>query len=223
MSSPNSFAWSPDGLHLYLAYNGDYIKHIECTSPFNTSGSSTQATFNCGTYDTNTYSVEVSPNGRYLYFGGSSYDTIQQFTMGTPWTLTTTANDDLANRLVPGYEQIYKRLNNIFSIGSADSSIRGFDFNGDGTKLYLIGFGDDNIQQFDLSTAYDVGTLDGYNGAYSLGGDGLTSPYNFRWNNDGTKFFVVDYGLDSVIEYSASYAYDVTSGTITEGTNYSVS
>ena len=54
MSYPYAFAWSPDGLHLYLTYNGDYIRHIECTSPFNTSGSSTQATFNCSPYDSNT-------------------------------------------------------------------------------------------------------------------------------------------------------------------------
>ena len=33
---PYDFAWSPDGLHLYLAYNGDYIRHYTCllyTSP----------------------------------------------------------------------------------------------------------------------------------------------------------------------------------------------
>ena len=220
MTYPYAFAWSPDGLHLYLTYSGDYIRHIECTSPFNTSGSSTQATFTCSTYDSTTFALEVSPNGRYLYFGGSSYDTINQFTMGTPWTITTTANDNLANRFTPGYEQIDKRLNNIFSIGSADASVRGFEFNNDGTKFYLIGFGDDTIQQFDLSTAYDVGTLNGYNGAYSLGGDGLTTPYSIRWNNDGTKFFVVNYGTDTVVEYSVSNAYDVTSGTITEGTNF---
>ena len=222
LSIPYSFAWSPDGLHLYLAYSGDYIKHIECTSPFNTSGSSTPATFNCSTYDTSTWCIEVSPNGRYLYFGGTTRDSINQFTMGTPWAITTNANDNLANRFVPGYEQINKRLDNIYGIGSADAYVRGLEFNNDGTKFYLIGRGDDNIQQFTLSTAYAVGTAS-YDGAYNVGGDGLGSPYGFRWNNDGTKFFVVDYGLDSVIEYSASNAYDVTSGTITEGTNYSVS
>lgn len=222
MSYPYAFAWSPDGLHLYLTYNGDYITHIECTSPFNTSGSSTSATFNCAPYDSNTYSVEVSPDGRYLYFGGTTVDSINQFTMGTPWTLTTNANDNLANRFVPGYEQINKRLDNIYGIGSGDGYVRGLEFNNDGTKLYLIGRGDDNIQQFTLSTAYAVGTAS-YDGFYNIGGDGIGAPYGFRWNNDGTKFFVVDYGLDSVIEYSASNAYDVTSGTITEGTNYSVS
>ena len=86
----------------------------------------------------------------------------------------------------------------------------------------MIGFGDDNIQQFSLSTAYEIGTQS-YDGAYSLGGDGLTTPYNFRWNNDGTKFFVVNYTADDIVEYSVSNAYDVTSGTITEGTNFDVS
>ena len=28
---PYDFAWSPDGLHLYLAYNGDYIRHYTVT------------------------------------------------------------------------------------------------------------------------------------------------------------------------------------------------
>ena len=216
LSAPYSFAWSPDGLHLYLAYSGDYIKHIECTSPFNTSGSSTQATFTCSPYDTNTWCIEVSPNGRYLYFGGTTVDSINQFTMENQWDISTNPTNNLFS---PGYEQINKRLDNIFSIGSADASVRGFEFNGDGTKFYLIGFGDDNIQQFTLSTAYAVATVS-YDGAYSLGGDGLTTPYSFRWNNDGTKFFVVNYGTDAVVEYSVSNAYDVTSGTITEGTNF---
>jgi len=216
LTTPYGFAWSPDGLHLYLTYSGDYIRHIECTSPFNTSGSSTQATFTCASYDSSTYSLEVSPNGRYLYFGGTERDTINQFTMENQWDISTNPTNNLFS---PGYEQINKRLNNILSIGSADANIRGLEFNNDGTKFYLVGYGDDNIQQFTLSTAYDVGTAS-YDGAYSLGGDGLTTPHSLRWNNNGTKFFVVNYGTDAVVEYSVSNAYDVTSGTITEGTNF---
>lgn len=216
---PYSFAWSPDGLHLYIAYNGDYIIHYTVDTPFTDDGISTQATFSNLIYDTNTVGMNVSPDGRYLYFCGFDRDTALQFTMSTPFNIATYPNN---TSFSPGYEQLNKRLDNIFSIGSADSSVRGVEFNNDGTKMYLIGFGDDNIQQFSLSTAYAVGTAS-YNGAYSLGGDGITNPYGMRWNNDGSKFFVTDYGANTVIEYSVSNAYDVTSGTITEGTNYSVS
>ena len=216
---PYSFAWSPDGLHLYIAYSGDYIRHYTVTTPFTDDGISTQETFNCIPYDTNTLGMEISPDGRYLYFGGADRDGVLQFTMTSAFDVAASANNTTFS---PGYEQSEKRLDNIFSIGTSDGYLRGCEFNNDGTKMYLIGFGDDNIQQFSLSTAYTVGTSS-YDGYYSLSADGITSPYAMRWNNDGYKFFVVDYSANAIIEYSASNAYDVTSGTITEGTNFSVS
>ena len=215
---PYSFAWSPDGLHLYISYSGDYIRYYTVTKPFTDEGISTQATFNASVFESSGFGIEISPDGRYLYWAGDDEHSPQQFTMVNNYEVLSSANNTTFS---PGYEQQNKRLNNIFSIGSADSSIRGIEFNDDGTKMYLIGFGDDNIQQFSLSTAYTVGTAS-YDGAYSLGGDGITNPYNIRWNDDGSKFFVVDYDLNKVIEYSASNAYDVTTGTITEGTNFSV-
>ena len=219
LTYPYAFAWSPDGLHLYLAYSGDYIRHYTVTEPFTTTGNSLQETFNNTSYDSNSLGLEVSPDGRYLYFGGLDRDGVVQFTMTSAFDVASSANNTTFS---PGYEQSNKRLNDIFSIGSADASVRGCEFNGDGTKFYLIGFGDDNIQQFSLSTAYAIGTAS-YDGAYSVGGDGITSPYGMRWNNDGSKFFVTDYSANTVIEYSVSNAYDVTTGTVTEGTNYSVS
>ena len=219
MSYPYSFAWSPDGLHLYIAYSGDYIVHYTVTTPFTDDGLSVQATFNNAGYDSNVVGIEISPDGRYLYFCGYDRDSANQFTMTSAYNIAASANNTTFN---PGYEQANKRLDNIFSIGTADGYLRGIEFNNDGTKMYLIGVGDDNIQQFSLSTAYAVGTQS-YDGYYNLGGDGHSSPYNLRWNNDGSKFFVTDYSADTVIEYSVSNAYDVTTGTVTEGTNFSVS
>ena len=155
MTYPYSFAWSPDGLHLYIAYSGDYIVHYTVTTPFTDDGLSVQATFNCTPYDTNTLGMEISPDGRYLYFGGLDRDGVLQFTMTSAFNVASSANNTTFN---PGYEQSQKRLDNIFAIGSADGYVRGVEFNNDGTKMYLIGFGDDNIQQFSLSTAYAVGT-----------------------------------------------------------------
>ena len=214
---PYSFAWSPDGRHFYISWSGDYIKHYECTSPFNLSGAS-ETTFNVYDYESDTLSLEVSPNGRYLYFGGYNRDTANQFTMVNAWDISNFATLDQFNA---GYEQQNKRMANIFSQGSVDGSVRGCEFNDDGTKFYLTGYGDDNVQQFSLSTAYDIGTHS-YDGAYYIGGDGHTQPFNIRWNNDGTKFFVCNYSSDKIIEYSVSTAYDVTS-TVTEEAEYSVS
>ena len=198
MSYPYSFAWSPDGLHLYIAYSGDYIVHYTVTTPFTDDGLSVQATFNNAGYDSNVVGIEISPDGRYLYFCGYDRDSANQFTMTSAYNIAASANNTTFN---PGYEQANKRLDNIFSIGTADGYLRGIEFNNDGTKMYLIGVGDDNIQQFSLSTAYAVGTQS-YDGYYNLGGDGHSSPYNLRWNNDGSKFFVTDYSAVTLIEFS---------------------
>ena len=213
---PYSFAWSPDGLHLYISYSGDYIVHYTVNTPFTDVGLSVQETFNATSYDSDTVGIEISPDGRYLYFCGFNRDTAVQFTMSSAFDIASSATNTTFS---PGYEQLNKRLDNIFSIGSADSSVRGIEFNNDGTKMYLVGFGDDNIQQFALSTAYAIGTAS-YEGAYSFSGDGYGDPYAVRWNSDGTKLFMVDLADDKIVEYSVENAYDVTSGTITENTSY---
>ena len=106
MSYPYSFAWSPDGLHLYIAYSGDYIVHYTVTTPFTDDGLSVQATFNNAGYDTNTVCMEISPDGRYLYFGGSDRDGVMQFTMTSAFNVASSANNTTFS---PGYEQSNKR------------------------------------------------------------------------------------------------------------------
>tara|TARA_R100001443_G_scaffold116964_1_gene139287 strand:- start:32 stop:1828 length:1797 start_codon:yes stop_codon:yes gene_type:complete len=226
-SSAYDFEWSPDGLHLYIAESGDYIKHYTVTKPFTTTGKTQVESFNISTYDSSNYGFTMSPDGKYFYGSGPNRDGIFMFTSNVPYYLTNGGALITPSRttFAYGYNQINHYLDNIFGIGSADGGIRGIEFNGDGTKMYLIGFSDDNIQQFSLSTPYEIGDAydaSAYDGAYNIGGDGITSPQGMRWNDDGSKFFVVDSSLDSVIEYSVSNAYDVTTGTITEGTNFSV-
>ena len=223
LDTPNSFAWSPDGHHLYITYSGDYVIHYELSTAWDTSTRSTQATWNCRGYESNTQALEVSPDGRYLYIGGTDRDGVSQFTMNTAWTIAEYTTDNIFN---PGYEQLNKRLDNIFSIGTADSGMKGFAFNNNGTKMYLIGTVDENIQQFSLTAPYLIGGAS-YEGYYNVDhehGDGLGSPASIRWNNDGTKFFIPDYGLNKVVEYSASNPWDViTENTVTKVADYSVS
>ncbi len=221
------FAWSPDGLHLYILESADYIKHYTVTKPFTDTGKTEVESFWIMVYDTTTYGFEMSPDGKYFYGCGTTRDGIFMFTSNNPYYLTNGSALITPSRttFAYGYNQINHYLDDIFGLGSADNGVRGIEFNGDGTKMYLVGYFDDNIQQFSLSTPYEIGDANdssAYDGAYSVGGDGIGSSYNMRWNDDGSKFFVVDYNLNSVIEYSVSNAYDVTTGTITEGTNFSV-
>jgi len=227
VSNPYDFTWSKDGLHLYVLENGDYVYHYTVTKPFTSTGKTEVESFQILKYDTSTYAFEMSPDGKYFYGGGLARDGIFMFTSNVPYYMTDGAITESVSQstFAYGYNQINQFLNNILGLGSADPYIRGIEFNGDGTKMYLVGYGDDNIQQFSLSTAYKIGHAQdssAYDGAYNLGADGHSNPYTIRWNNDGSKFFITDTSGDTVTEYSVSNAYDVTTGTITEGTNYSV-
>ena len=74
------FAWSPDGLHLYILESADYIKHYTVTKPFTDTGKTEVESFNIMVYDTNTYAFELSPDGKYFYGSGATRDGLFMFT-----------------------------------------------------------------------------------------------------------------------------------------------
>ena len=226
-TTPYDFAWSLDGLHLNVVDSGDYIFHYTVTKPFTDTGKTQVGRFSVLYYDSSNYSFEMSPDGKYFYCGGPGRDGIFMFTSSVPYYLmdTTTATTLVSNsrtNFAYGYNQINQYLVDTQSIGSIDTYVRGVSFNGDGTKFYMTGWGDDNVQQFSLSTPYKIGDANdssAYDGEYDLN---LTGPHNMRWNDDGSKLFVPDTDIDSITEYSVSNAYDLTTGTVTKETSYNV-
>jgi len=99
-------------------------------------------------------------------------------------------------------------------------------FNADGTKLFLnlADFGDDIIREIPLSTAYDIstgGTATDFD--YSAT---TTDAFHFDFNNDGTKFYLLDINSPNyyVYEFVCTTAFDIStasynsvSGSASEG------
>ena len=92
-------------------------------------------------------------------------------------------------------------------------------FNGDGTKVYAIGF-NGQMTVHSLSTPYDLSNAtpdadDGINWSTTYtaqtqagGSDSAVRIHGMRFNNDGTKMFLVDVsGTQGVIEYNLSTPY----------------
>lgn len=208
-SSYNSCV-SKDGRKLYVARAGDYIRQYTLSTPFDiTTATYDNIEWDHVSYETTNIGINVSPDGRYFYICGTSRDNPLMFTASTPYDIST---------LIYGYN--IKLLDNTFDLGSADSTLECFEFGDSGNKLYIMGSGDDNVQQFSLSTAYDIETQS-YDGEYTL--TGLTVPTGIYWKPDGTRFFIMNQENDSVYEYSCSNAWDVTTGTVTQVQSASVS
>ena len=100
--------------------------------------------------------------------------------------------------------------NDYLAVGGQDGDPTGIAFNNNGTKMYLVGYGNDRVYEYNLSTPYDIST-GVYNDYLAVGGQD-TYPEGIAFNDDGTKLYVIGNGYDKVYEYNLSTPYDVSTG-----------
>ena len=213
-TTPYNFYLNPDGTKLFVVVGGDYVYQYTLSTPFDPSTATQNGYWNFTEYESSGEGLEFSPDGKYLYLGGYDTNTVLQFTLDSPWDVLTEPD--------AGWEQKAFRKGGIIDAGvESESSLRGFTFGNNGTKLYIVGFNNDNVEQYSLSTAYAVSTMSS-DGRYDLADQGIAGTVSIRWKSDGTKFYIVDITGDDIVEFSVTNAWDVTSGTVTEGTNYYV-
>lgn len=136
--------------------------------------------------------VLMNPAGTKMYVLGEANRKVFEYDLSTA--------DDVSSA-------VYNNVN--FSV-SQDTYPRGICFADDGNRLYLIGASSDSIYQYGMTTAYDLSTASYSNKSFSVSSQ-EGSPSALRFNNDGTKVFVVGYSGDKVYEYNLSTAYDITS------------
>jgi len=96
-----------------------------------------------------------------------------------------------------------------FSVASQDSQPVGLSFNANGTKMFMIGFANDNIYQYSLSTAYDVSTASYDSVSFSILSQAANAE-SLTFKPDGTKMYVVSRNNGIVYQYSLSTAYDLS-------------
>ena len=147
--------------------------------------------------------VDFSPDGTKIFISGFSGLNIKQFTVTTPFDITTIDTSSVVT----------------LNLNSGDDNIsthmQGFAFNDDGTKIYSIA----NINSskgmsiHTLTTPYDLSTAsqdtdDGINwDTYldPLGGGARITQRDIEFNNDGTKMYLIHAWLnETMIEYNLS-------------------
>ena len=96
-----------------------------------------------------------------------------------------------------------------FSVASEETVPYKIRFNNDGTKLYMIGVSGDDINQYTLSTAFDISTASYDSVSFSVASQ-ETDPYGLAFNNDGTKMYITGNVSNSVFQYSLSTGFDLS-------------
>jgi hypothetical protein len=139
-----------------------------------------------------TNAAEISSDGTKIYFSERSGDTIKVFSLLTAYDITTIAGTASSQ----------------YSLSADSWAIR---VNSAGTKMWVVY--DTSIEQFTLSAAHDVSTASS-DGTWTLG----TYLRDIRFNDDGTKIYIVDISPDDIFQYSLTTAYDITGTKTLDGT-----
>jgi DNA-binding beta-propeller fold protein YncE len=198
-----SLFFKPDGTKMYIiGRTGDDVNEYDLSTAWDVTSASYLQLFSVSAQETDPIGLFFKPDGTKMYVVGYQGDDVNEYDLSTAWDVTSAS---------------YLQL---FSVSSQDTNPGvGLFFKPDGTKMYVTGLVGQDINEYNLSTAWDV-TSASYLQLFEVHTQDLF-PSGLFFKDDGTKMFVTGYHGDDVNEYNLSTAWDVTSASYVQ--NFSVS
>ena len=191
--------FKPDGTKMYVAGQiGDDVNEYTLSTAWDISTASYVQAFSFGAQETAPQAVTFKTDGTKMYVLGQSGNDVNEYNLSTAWDVSTAS-----------YSQN-------FSISSQEAAPTGLYFKSDGTKMYVVGQIGSDVNEYNLSTAWDVSTST-YNQNFSV----LSQETNVRglfFGKDGEKMYVVGSTGDSVYEYNTQ-AYTTSETWVNATTN----
>ena len=156
--------------------------------------------------------LTLSPDGTKIHFAQykNGSKNLYQYDLSIPFDVSSIVSSS----------EVILNVNSVTDV-MGGRKLEDLTFNGDGTKVYAIGF-NGQMTVHSLSTPYDLSNAtqdadDGINWSTTYtaqtqagGSDSAVRIHGMRFNNDGTKMFLVDVqanGTQGVIEYNLSTPY----------------
>ena len=97
------------------------------------------------------------------------------------------------------------------NVNAQESNPSGIFLKPDGTKMYITGYHGDDVNEYNLSTAFDI-TSATYSQNFSVSSQD-NAPQGIFFRPDGLRFWMVGSGSDRVREYYISTAWDISTST----------
>jgi len=190
-TSPTGIFFKPDGLKMYvIGYIGDDVNEYDLSTAWDVSSASYLQNFSVFAQETAPTGVFFKPDGLKMYVIGYIEDDVNEYDLSTAWDVSTASY-----------------LQN-FSVAAQDTSPQGIFFKPDGTKMYVIGNTGDDVNEYDLSTAWDI-TSASYLQNFSVSAQ-EAAPTDVFFKPDGTKMYVIGQSGDAIWQYSTGFVGDAT-------------
>ena len=189
---PMGIFFRPDGTALYMTGEGsDAVYQYSLSTAWDISTASLVQSKSVSAQDTSPQGLFFKPDGTVLYVVGITNDSVYEYSLSTAWDISTAS------------------LSNTLNVSTEDTAPRGLFFSADGSRLYVAGDAGNDINQYDMSVAWDTSTA-----SYVQNFSVVSQDANIQdvfFNPDGTKMFVIGLQNDSVYQYSLSTAFDLSS------------
>ena len=191
-------SFSSDGLNVYTIGQGnDRLYQYTLTKPWELGTAKYDSKFtSVGLTDTSVTALFFAPNGANVYTCGTASDRVGQYTLSTPWDVTTAT------------------LANTRSILTQDTTSSALFFSTDGTKMYMVGQTSDAVYQYTLTNPWEIGTATYASKSFSV----LAQDTNMEgifFKSDGTKMYLVGSTSDAIYEYTLGTAWDISTTSLT--------
>lgn len=194
-NNPKGLAFGNSGTKMYVSgQTGDDVNEYSLSTAWDISTASYSTNFYVWNEAPAVNNLQFKPDGSAFYVVCSTRDAVSQFSLSTAWDLST------ASFTYPSTDY--------FSVLTQESSPAGIFFKPDGTKMYVMGFAGDDVNEYSLSTAWQIGTAS-YTTKFIVSAQ-ENFPQSVFFKPDGTKMYVTGTTGDDVNEYSLSTAWDVS-------------
>ncbi len=203
IAAESGMAFNNDGTKMYITDNQTgWVVQYALTTAFDLSTAAyDNKYFYTSSQENAPKGVAFNADGTKMFIVGTQQNQVQTYTLSTGFDVSTAS------------------FASAYNSSSNTSSPSDIVFNTDGTKMYLVDRSGQQVDQYALSTGFDVSTAS-YTQAFSVSSQ-ETAPEAIRFNNDGTAMFVMGESGDDVNEYTLSTGFDVSTASYTR--NFSVS
>jgi len=202
-NKPWDVTFNGDGTKMFVVGRStNYVYSYNLSTAYDLGSASYTQSFDISGEDGDPLDVTFNGDGRKMFVAGNDTNTVYSYDVSTAYDLGSVS------------------YNQKFDVSGTDITPSGVTFNGDGSKMFVMGYQSSNVYSYNLSTAYDLGSAS-YNQSFDVS-EGDDRPPDMTFNGDGTKMLVVGSKDDNVYSYNLSTAYDISTASYNQ-TSFDVS
>tara|TARA_R110000782_G_scaffold3228_2_gene11911 strand:+ start:2940 stop:3941 length:1002 start_codon:yes stop_codon:yes gene_type:complete len=192
-ASGQGMFFKPDGTRLYVADDSaNKVFQYDLTTPWDiTTRLYRGIEFNSGAQETGPSGLFFKPDGTKMYVIGTFTDSVYQYSLSTAWDLSTASYDSVS-----------------INLNSVGSDPRDIFFKPDGTKMYFLDGWINRVQQYTLSSAWNLATAS-YDSVFISVNSQDSSPEGLTFNSDGTRMFMTGSASERAHQYTLSSAWNL--------------